>query len=184
MRTGLLAIGLSVFLTMKPNACLLKPLLLAALLGIAVPLLAENATPVSSPKPDVTIKPDANKSTPPAPDAKMPAPPAPEPKILGIAVARPNGGFLGILVEDGKFKISFYDAKKKPAKVDVARATARWPVHYKVFDERTVLNPKADGTALTSPTFVRPPYVFKLYLSLLVEGSEDAAESYVIDFRQ
>lgn len=174
MRTGLPAIGLSVFLTMKPNACLLKPLLLAALLGIAVPLLAENATPVSSPKPSVTKKLDANKNTPPTP----------EPKIPGISVARPKGGFLGIVVEDGKFKISFYDAKKKPTQVDVARATARWPVRYKVFDERTVLNPDADGTALTSPKFVRPPYVFKLYLSLLVEGSDEAAESYVIDFRQ
>ena len=172
---------MSVFLTMKPNACLLKPLLLAALLGIAVPLLAENATPVSSSKPGTTIKPDANKNTPPAPDAKKPAP---EPKIPGMTVARAKSGFLGILVEDGKFKISFYDAKKKSAPVDVARATARWPVHYKVFDERAVLNPNADGTALTSPTFVRPPYVFKLYLSLFVEGSTDAVESYVIDFRQ
>ncbi len=159
---------------MKPNACLLKPLLLAALLGIAVPLLADNSTPVSSLKPGVTKKLDVNKNTPPAP----------EPKIPGITVARAKSGFLGILVEDGKFKISFYDAKKKPAQVDVVRATARWPVHYKVFDERTVLNPNADGTALTSPKFVRPPYIFKLYLSLLVEGSDDAAESYVIDFRQ
>jgi hypothetical protein len=159
---------------MKPNAGLLKPLLLAALLGVAAPLLATNATPVPSPKPGVT------KMS----DAKKPAPPEPELKIPGMTVARANGGFLGILVEDGKFKISFYDAKKKPAPVDVARATARWPVHYKVFDERTVLNPSADGTALTSPKFVRPPYIFKLYLSLIAEGSEDAVETYVIDFRQ
>jgi len=43
-----------------------------------------------------------------------------------------KGGFLGILVENGNFKLSFYDAKKKPAQVDVARATARWPVKYKL----------------------------------------------------
>jgi hypothetical protein len=159
---------------MKRNVCLLKPLLLAAVLGIAVPLPAGNTTPVSSPKPGVTKMTDANKNTPPAP----------EPKIPGFAVARSSGGFLSILVEDGKFKVSFYDAKKKPAPVDVARATARWPVHYKVFDERTVLNPDPDGAVLTSPKFVRPPYTFKLYLSLFVEGSAEAVESYVIDFRQ
>ncbi|HUJ45180.1 MAG TPA: hypothetical protein VLW52_16415 [Opitutaceae bacterium] len=163
---------------MKPNACLLKPALLAALLGIAGPLLAENATPV----PSVTAKPQGNTSA--AAVAKKPAPPEPEGKISGLAVARPNGGFLGILVEEGKFKISFFDAKKKPVPVDVARATARWPVHYKVYDERAVLNPTADGMALTSPPFVRPPYIFKLYLSLFVEGSEDAVENYVVDFRQ
>jgi hypothetical protein len=68
--------------------------------------------------------------------------------------------------------------------VDVARATARWPVKDKRGDERAVLNPNGDGTVLTSGTFVRPPFVFKLYLSLFVEGSNDAVESYVIDFRQ
>ena len=55
---------------------------------------------------------------------------------------------------------------------------------YKLGDERTVLNPNSDGTALTSGTFVRPPLVFKLYLALFAEGSDDAVENYVIDFRQ
>jgi hypothetical protein len=47
-----------------------------------------------------------------------------------------------------------------------------------------VLNPDADGTVLTSPKYVRPPYVFRLYLGLFIEGTENAVESYVIDFRQ
>lgn len=169
---------------MKPNACLLKPALLAALLGVAVPLLAANAAEVPSSKPGPSGKPEVSKTAGAAADAKKPVPPEPEGKISGLAVARPNGGFLGLVVEDGKFKISFYNAKKKPVPVDVARASARWPVNYKVFDERTVLNPNADGTALTSPKFVRPPYTFRLYLSLFAEGSEDAVENYVIDFRQ
>ena len=172
MRRGRRAIGWVVSPIMKPNACLLKPALLAALLGIAGPLLAGNATPVPAPKPGVSKSTDTAKK------------PEPEGKIAGLAVARPNGGFLGILVEDGKFKISFYDSKKQPVAADVARAAARWPVHYKVFDERTVLNPTADGMALTSPEFVRPPYNFKLYLSLFAEGSDEAVEHYVIDFKQ
>ncbi|HUL53802.1 MAG TPA: hypothetical protein VLT83_10385 [Opitutaceae bacterium] len=157
---------------MKPNACLLKPALLAALLGVAGPLLAGSATAVPPPKSGLRTSTDTAKK------------PEEEGKIAGLAVARPSGGFLGILVEDGKFKISFYDAKKKPVAVDVARATARWPVRYKVFDERTVLNPTADGLALTSPEFVRPPYNFKLYLFLFVAGSDEAAEHYVVDFKQ
>lgn len=159
---------------MKPNACLLKTLLIAASLGVAAPLLAQGTAPATPPKPNVA------KSA----DTKKPAPPEEAPKIPGVVVSRPNGSFLGVLVEDGRFKISFYDAKKKPVPVDVSRASARWPVHYKVFDERTVLNPNGDGTALTSPKFVRPPYTFKLYLSLFGEGNDQAVEQYVIDFRQ
>ena len=169
---------------MMSNACLLKTLLLAASLGIAAPLPAQDAAAASPPKSVTTKKTDANKNTPATPGAQKPAAPEPEPQIPGITIPRAKGGFLGILVENGNFKLSFYDAKKKPAPVDVARATARWPVKYRLGDERTVLNPTGDGTALTSGTFVRPPFVFKLYLSLFVEGRDDAAESYVIDFRQ
>jgi hypothetical protein len=38
--------------------------------------------------------------------------------------------------------------------------------------------------ALISTKFVRPPYVFKLYLTLIVEDSAEPPESYVIDFHQ
>jgi hypothetical protein len=169
---------------MMSTARLMKMLLGAASLGIAVPLSAQDAATVSPPKSATTNKASVNKSTPAAPGAKKPAAPEPEPQIPGITIPRAKGGYLGILVENGNFKLLFYDAKKKPAPVDVTRATARWPVKYKLGDERTVLNPGGDGTTLTSGTFVHPPYVFKLYLSLFVEGRDDAVESYVIDFRQ
>jgi len=160
---------------------------LVAALGVAGPALAQSSPPAAPPQPapaPPAAKTDASKGTAAASDAKKPAKPEPVPKIPGITIPRAKGGYLGIVVEEGYFKLSFYDAKKKPAKADVARAMARWPVHYKVGDERTVLNPNDDGTALTSSKFVRPPYTFKLYLSLLAEGSENAVESYVIDFRQ
>ena len=169
---------------MMSNACLIKTLLLAASLGIAAPMLAQDAAAASPPKSVTTKKTDANKNTPATPGAQKPAAPEPEPQIPGITIPRAKGGFLGILVENGNFKLSFYDDKRKPAQVDVARATARWPVKYRLGDERTVLNPNAEGTALTSPKYVRPPYAFKLYLSLFAAGSEQAAESYVIDFHQ
>jgi hypothetical protein len=157
---------------MKPNASLLKTLLVAVSLGAAVPVAAQDDSPIA------TQKPGADQGASVAPGAKQEA----EPKIDGIVLTRPKGGYLGLTLEGGGFKLSFYNAKKKPAKVDVARATARWPVHYSAFDERTVLNPNADGTALTSSKYVRPPYAFKLYLSLFGADGDNAVESYVIDF--
>jgi len=158
---------------MKPHACLPKSLLVALLFGAALPLAAQ------TPPPGGAQKPGAGKST----AAPAPAKEA-EPTIKGYVLNRPKGGFLGLTLEGNNFKLAFYDAKKKPAKVDVARATARWPVHYMPHDEFTVLTPGGDGTALVSPKYVRPPYAFKLYLSLFKEGSENAVESYVIDFHQ
>lgn len=157
---------------MKPNASLLKTLLVAASLGAAVPVAAQYDSSVA------TQKSAADQGASVAPGAKQEA----EPKIEGIVLARPKGGYLGLTLEGGCFKLSFYDAKKKPAKVDVVRATAWWQVNYSVYNERTVLNPNADGTALTSPKYVRPPYAFKLHLSLFAVDGADASESYVIDF--
>lgn len=113
-----------------------------------------------------------------------------EPKIEGIAIARPDGTYLGIALENGSFKLSFYDNKKKPARPDVPRAAARWNPSQKIGSERIILNPSADGKALVGNKPVRPPYTFKLYLTLLKgEAAGDAAaptsavETYTIDFR-
>lgn len=112
----------------------------------------------------------------------------PPPKIEGMEIARGGNGFLGLQIVEGRFKLSFYDAKKKAIAPDVARAALRWPVNYKIGDERTVLMP--DGNkALTSTKAVRPPYTFKLFITLIREGDQAAADSpagetYVIDFRQ
>lgn len=159
---------------MKPNLSLLKHLLVAVSLVAAVPLAAQVDSSVA------TRRPVAGSGTAVAPGAKQEA----EPKIEGIVLTRPKGGYLGLTLEGGGFKLSFYDAKKQPAKVDVVRGTAWWPVNYSVYNERTVLNPDADGTALTSSKYVRPPYAFKLHLSLFAVDGADASESYVIDFHK
>jgi hypothetical protein len=129
----------------------------------------------------------APRSGPGAPPAKTTAPAAEKkqeevPKIDGLTIPRPNGSFLGLQVVNGNFVLTFYDKDKKKAKVDAARATLRWPVRYQPTDERTVLNPGAAST-LTSAKGVRPPLNFKVFLSLFVEGSETATESYVVDYR-
>ena len=158
---------------MKSQACLPKILLLTAVLVFAgsLPARASAKPPPGSSGTKTLVRPKAA--------------PAPEPKIPGFVISRPNGGFLSLLVdENGNFRLAFYDAKKKSAPVDVTRARARWSVRYKATDERTVLNPTADGSALTSPLVIRHPYIYRIYLSLFVEGSDEAVESYVIDFRQ
>lgn len=106
-------------------------------------------------------------------------------KIEGTVLNRPNGKFLGLTLQDGKYKLTFYDDKKKPEKVDVTRATARWPNKHGPGDNRTVLNVAGDGTSLVGTQFVRGPYAFKLFLTLL-KGEGEAAvavESYTVDFR-
>ena len=105
-------------------------------------------------------------------------------KIPGLVINRANSGFLGLEIEDNHFKLSFYDAKKKPVSADVARATMRWPVKYQPDDERTVLTPTTDGQVLTSLRFVRPPHVFKVFISLFAEGTEDPVETYVVDYHE
>jgi hypothetical protein len=102
--------------------------------------------------------------------------------VKGIEIKRPNGNFLGLEIVGSNFVLSFYDAERKKIAPDVVRGTLRWPVKYQPASERTVLNPGSDGTSLTSLTPVRPPHQFKVFMSLFVEGSETAVESYVVDF--
>lgn len=105
--------------------------------------------------------------------------------IEGQPLNRPNGHFLGLTLTDGKFKLTFYDKKKKPEKVDVDRIMARWVYPMKAQHERTVLNPAGDGTYMMGVRFVQAPHTFKLYLTLL-RGEGDATEtveSHTVDFK-
>lgn len=111
---------------------------------------------------------------------KKEEPPA---KIEGMEIARGTKGFLGLQIVDGNFKLSFYDSKKKAIAPDVGRAVLRWTPNYKPGTEIYVLGP-GTGKALTVAKTVRPPYAFKLFMSLFVDGSEEPVESYVLDFKQ
>ena len=114
--------------------------------------------------------------------AKVEAPP----QIDGMVVPRGALGFMAVQIVGNTFKISFYDAKKKPTKADVTRAILRWDPKYKVGSERVVLNLSEDGKSLASPRNIRPPYLFKLFITLLkdaAEGEDAPGETHVIDFR-
>jgi hypothetical protein len=170
---------------------------------IPIPGAPANPTPAPAPKavkpaapakvekaaPAKTVPAKAEKAAPAKPgqkaDAKKPAKPEDEMgTIEGQTIARANGKFLGLTLRDGKFVLSFYDEKKKPEKADVTRATARWNDPQSPGYKRAVMNIEPSGLKLAATTFVRPPYAFKLWLTLLKgegEGAQ-AAESYTIDF--
>jgi hypothetical protein len=104
-------------------------------------------------------------------------------KIEGFAIPRPSGGFPGLEVVGGYFKLSFYDAKKKPVTADVPRGSARWNQQQKSGKAFTVLNPAGDGKSLVGAMFVRPPYNFIVFLTLLNEAGE-SVESYPVNMMQ
>lgn len=129
-------------------------------------------------KKDGSKAPAADAKKAPAPTKKKEDPPA---KIDGVAISRPNGGFLGLQVLNNNFVLTFYDAKKKKVAPDVARAAFRWPVKYQPGPEQTVLNPSG-GFSLASEKTVRPPLVFIVHISLFVEGNDEAVESYTVNY--
>jgi hypothetical protein len=107
-------------------------------------------------------------------------------KIAGIEIPR-GKGFLGIQIVESTFRLSFYDEKKKPVPADLDRAALRWDPKYKVGEERVVLTRTEDGKSLGSPKNIRPPYNFKLFITLIKDAAEGQApvnETVVIDFRQ
>jgi hypothetical protein len=159
---------------------------LAALVAFLVAVgLMQAQSPAPAPAPAAKpAAPGATAKTPAKKDVKKEEKKKEEePKIPGTTIARTNGKFLGLEVVGGQFKLSFYDAKKKPAAVDVTRATARWPNPRGPGDYRTVLN--LSGKALVGSKPVTPPYTFNVYLTLLQgEGDEaKAVENYVVPLR-
>ncbi|WP_138223225.1 hypothetical protein [Nibricoccus aquaticus] len=158
---------------MKFNAGLAKSLLMAASIGMVVPLVAQTAPKKTAPK---------GGAAKPAPAPEAAAEEEAEIVLPGSVIARSGGGFLSLTVEGIHFKLSFYDAKKKPVDADAIRAIARWDPVNKAGEERSILNPADEGKALRGNVAVRPPYVFKVYLTLI--GPDDVVlESHVVNFR-
>jgi hypothetical protein len=160
---------------------------LVALLGLlaAVALTAETTMPKTdypqpASKPGAQVPAEAKKAA-----DKKEAKKEEAAKIPGQTIDRDGGGYLGLELVNGTFKLSFYDLKKKKIPADRAMAIARWLVKYnKSGDERCLLNLSSDGNSLVGSKNVRAPYSFKLYLTLFKEAAEDApaVENYIIDF--
>ena len=164
-----------------------------AILGLALCSSALRADTAVAPKPaDPKTAVPAVSTTKPAvtPDAKAKAAADAKKKkeeamgvIKGTEIKRANGTYLGLEVINSNFVLSFYDKKKKPAAVDVTRATARWPNPRGPGDFRTVLN--GGGASLVGAKPVIPPFSFNVYLTLLQGEGDDAkaVESFVVQFR-
>ncbi len=147
----------------------------------ATPAPADPKVPAGKPADVKTVKPATTKGDASKPADKKEA----EPKIPGQTIERDGGGYLGLELKDGTFKLSFYDKKKKAIPADRAMAIARWLVKYnKSGDERALLSLSSDGKSLVGSKNVRAPYSFKLYLTIFKEASEGApaVENYIIDF--
>ena len=132
--------------------------------------------------------PKAAPAPKPAPDPKAAKKDEAPGKIEGFEIPRGERGFLGLQIVNSTFKLSFYDAKKKLVAPDVATAVLRWNVTYQKQPERVLLVP--NDKALTSERTIKPPYSFRLSLSLFKEpltggdGSEAGAETFSVDFSQ
>lgn len=166
---------------------------IGALLMAVNTLFAQSALPAAAPA--KASQPSATKPTTPAAKAAAPAATGAkkddkkkeqekEGKIEGMTINRPNGTFLGLLLQDGKYKLTFYDKKKKPMKVDVLRGIARWPNPHGPGNNQTVLNPAGDGTFLMGSHFVRGPHAFNLTIILVKSEGENAeTETHTVPFR-
>jgi len=88
-----------------------------------------------------------------------------------------KGGFLGSPGEQ-QFNWLFTTRRKLPVPPTSLGATARWPVHYSVYDERTILTPTADGMAvgLTSTQSSSAAVLFNWYLNPDREGRPEPPE--------
>lgn len=107
------------------------------------------------------------------------------PVIPGITIERQSGdGFLGLQLVDTNFKLTFYDKKKEKMQADFKQVLLRWDVIYKKTQERVVLTPAGDGTFVTSPRVIRPPYNFQLFITLISDSKDKDSETYVIRFTQ
>ncbi len=128
-----------------------------------------------------------------AADAPTPTPTAePMGTISGTAIQRAHGGWLGIELKDQNFWLTFYNDKKKPVAADASAAVLWWPVQYQPNNERVELTASSNPAVLTSAMVIKPPYSFKLHITLLTDAAPGPApqpgatspepESYIIDF--
>jgi hypothetical protein len=126
-------------------------------------------------------------------DAPTPTPTEePMGTISGTAIQRAHGGWLGIELKDQNFWLTFYNDKKKPVAADATAAVLWWPVNYQPNNERVELTPSSVPSVLTSAQVIKPPYSFKLHITLLTDAGTGAPpqpgsaapepESYIIDF--
>jgi hypothetical protein len=79
-------------------------------------------------------------------------------------------------MEGPRAVLKFFDAKKKPVAPDVARAFVKFRPSGRRPENRTLV-PTADGMSLSGGRPLRPPFVFRAYISLIPEtGGPDVGD--------
>lgn len=105
------------------------------------------------------------------------------PEVEGIEITRPDGRFLGLTMDGLNLRLTFYDADKKPERVDVVRGTARWKPPTGGGFERAVLNPADDGVSLRGNQVIRKPWIFTVQLAL-VDASGEVVETHQVELTE
>ncbi len=149
----------------------------------AASLAHAEAAPTAKPAdPKAPVAKEGEKNVPAGKDAKKEEPMG---KIEGTTLTRPNGNFLGLTLVEGKYKLTFYEKKKKkPMKVDALRVIARWHNPHGPGNNQSILNPAGNGTYMMGSQFVRGPHAFNLTLIVvLTEGENAQTETYTVPFR-
>jgi hypothetical protein len=103
------------------------------------------------------------------------------PPLDGVLVNRPNGVIMQVKMEDLALVLRFFDAEHKPVKPDVDGGLLR-AIPSGRNPERRALVPTQDGLGLTHGQPLRKPHVFKLHIALTRAGSDEAVESYTVDY--
>jgi hypothetical protein len=104
-------------------------------------------------------------------------------KIEGLEIAR-GAGFIGLQITNGVFKLTVYDAKKKPVAADFTKVALRWtPVGLKN-PERALLAPSGGVGVFSSDKIVKPPHQFRLFVTLIKGDGDDApVENLTVEFK-
>lgn len=158
----------------KPMRPLHRITLLSALLSVAcLPSLQA----ASKPKADASAK-AVGKAASASAEPKEEE----EGKIVGMPIARANGTWLSLRVDNGMFVLSFYDLKKKPLAPDAVRASAKWNPPQKAGNVYCMMAAGSDGVSLVGNKFVTPPHILKVYLSLF-DANDKVIESFIVDHR-
>lgn len=97
----------------------------------------------------------------------------------GVNIARKKGGWVNVEGSGARVVVKFFDAEKKPVPPDVERGLARFNYTAKN-DVRAPLH--REGDTLVTTSTVRPPHVFRVFLTLLAPSASDAEETLAFKY--
>lgn len=117
----------------------------------------------------------------PAPAAAVDAPDAPEPKLDGVVVKRADGTYMTVTMDGPAMALRFFNAKKAPIAPNKTNGVVRFQFPSRTQEQR-VLTVSADGKSLTHGRPLRPPFIFKAFITLTVGEGDSSPESYTVNY--